>query len=145
MNKVGFLSLAKVMLSFRFKRYYEPLRLPFRAESFSLPYTTRLVVSPPPKWVSSTEQSIFKNMPSLLPRELMTVTSVISTTTRRPSPSVHRVGYSNSFTRLHIGSLALRPAFLLEGNSRPCVTTTPLPHATGAYGQLPGRDLNPLD
>ena len=60
MNKVGFLSLAKVMLSFRFKRYYEPLRLPFRAESFSLPYTTRLVVSPPPKWVSSTEQSILK-------------------------------------------------------------------------------------
>ena len=44
-----------------------------------------------------------------------------------------------------MGSLALRPALLLFGNSRPRVTTTPLPHATGAYGQLPGRDFNPLD
>ncbi len=34
---------------------------------------------------------------------------------------------------------------MLLGNSRPRVTTTPLPHATGAYGQLPGRDFNPLD
>jgi len=51
----------------------------------------------------------------------------------------------NRFTRLRIGSLALRPAFLLFGNSRPCVTTTPLPHTTRAYGQLPGRDFNPLD
>ena len=64
---------------------------------------------------------------------------------RRPSPSDHRVGFSNSFTRLRVGSLALRPALLLFGNSRPRVTATPLPHATGAYGQLPGRDFNPLD
>jgi predicted transposase YbfD/YdcC len=48
-------------------------------------------------------------------------------------------------TRLLIGSLSLRPALLLFGNSRPRVTTTPLPHATGAYGQLPRRDFNPLD
>ena len=48
-------------------------------------------------------------------------------------------------TRLHVGSLSLRPALLLFGNSRPRVTTTPLPHATEAYGQLPGRDFNPLD
>ena len=133
------------MLSLHLKRYYEPLRLPFRARSLSFPYTTRLVASPPPKRVSSTGRLIFKNMPSLLPRELMIVTSVISTTTQRPSPSVHRVGYSNSFTRLHIGSLALRPAFLLKGNLRPHVTTTPLPHATEVYGQFPGRDFNPLD
>ena len=44
-----------------------------------------------------------------------------------------------------MGSLALRPALLLFGNSGPRVTATPLPHATGAYGQLPGRDFNPLD
>lgn len=44
-----------------------------------------------------------------------------------------------------MGSLALRPALLLCGNSRPRVAATPLPHATGAYGQLPGRDFNPLD
>ncbi|SDZ01069.1 hypothetical protein SAMN05421881_11001 [Nitrosomonas halophila] len=44
-----------------------------------------------------------------------------------------------------MGSLALRPALLLCGNSRPRVAATPFPHATGAYGQLPGRDFNPLD
>lgn len=44
-----------------------------------------------------------------------------------------------------MGSLALRPALLLFGNSRPRVATTPLPHATRVYGQLPGRDFNPLD
>lgn len=44
-----------------------------------------------------------------------------------------------------MGSLTLRPALLLLGNSRPRVTATPLPHATGADGQLPGRDFNPLD
>jgi len=44
-----------------------------------------------------------------------------------------------------MGSLALRPALLLWGNSRPRVAATPLPHATEVYGQLPGRDVNPLD
>ena len=48
-------------------------------------------------------------------------------------------------TRLHVGSLALRPALLLFGNSRQWITPPPLPHATGAHGQLPGRDFNPLD
>ncbi len=75
----------------------------------------------------------------------MAATSVIPASIQRPSPSDHRVGFSTSFTRLLMGSLALRPALLLFGNSRPRVTTTPLPHATGAYGQLPGRDFNPLD
>ena len=95
--------------------------------------------------VSRTGQSIFKYMPSLLPRESMTATSVIPAPIQRPSPSDHRVGFSTLFTRLLIGSLALRPALLLLGNSRPRVATAPLPHATGAYGQLPGRDFNPLD
>ena len=84
-------------------------------------------------------------MPTLLPREMMLATSVISALIQRPSPSDHRVGFSNSFTRLRLGSLALRPALLLFGNLRPRVTTTPLPHATGAYGQFPRRDFNPLD
>ena len=95
--------------------------------------------------VSSTDLQIFKNMPSLLPRESTCATSVIPAPVQRPSPSVHRVGSSNSFTRLLIGSLALRPALLLGGNSRPCISTTPLPHTTGAYGQLPGQDFNLLD
>ena len=84
-------------------------------------------------------------MPSLLPRESTNATSVIPASVQRPSPSDHRVGFSDSFTRLRVGSLALRPALLLFGNSRPRVATTPLPHATGAHGQLPGRDFNPLD
>src|SRR3989338_512433 len=84
-------------------------------------------------------------MPTLLPREMMCATSVVSAHIQRPSPSDHRLGFSNTFTRLRVGSLALRPALLLFGNSRPRVTATPLPHATGAYGQLPGRDFNPLD
>jgi len=84
-------------------------------------------------------------MPTLLPREMMCATSVVSALIQRPSPYDHRVGFSNSVTRLRVGSLALRPAILLFGNSRPRVTTTPLPHATVAYGQLHRRDFNPLD
>ena len=84
-------------------------------------------------------------MPTLLPRKPMDATSVIPASIQRPSPSDHRVGFSNSFTRLRLGSLALRPALSLFGNSRQRVTTMPLPHTTGAYGQLPRRDLNPLD
>ena len=84
-------------------------------------------------------------MPTLLPREMMCATSVVSAPIQRPSPSDHRVGFSNSFTRLRVGSLAFRPALLLFGNSRPRVTTTPLPHTTEVYGQLLGRDFNPLD
>jgi hypothetical protein len=44
-----------------------------------------------------------------------------------------------------IGSFSLRPAQLLFENSRPRVATTPLSHATGVNGQLPGRDFNPQD
>lgn len=99
----------------------------------------------PQKRVSSTGQSVFHNMPFLLPRESTRTTSVVSARVQRPSPSDHRVGFSTSFTRLLIGSLALRPAILLFGNSRPRITPAPLPHATKAYGQLLGRDFNPLD
>ena len=99
----------------------------------------------PRRRVSSTGQPIFQNMPSLLPRESMGATSVIPAPFHRPSPFDHRVGFSTLFTRLLIGSLALRPALLLCGNSRPRVATTPLPHATKVYGQFLGRDFNPLD
>jgi hypothetical protein len=63
----------------------------------------------------------------------------------RPSPYDQWVGISNQVTRLRAGSLALRPAALSFGNSRPSVARTPLPRATGVYGQFPGRDSNPLD
>jgi hypothetical protein len=84
-------------------------------------------------------------MPPLLPRESMRATSVVPAHIQRPSPSDHRVGFSNSFTRLRLGSLALRPAALPLGNSRPPITRTPLPSAKKAYGQLLSRDFNPLD
>ncbi len=99
----------------------------------------------PAERVSSTGQSIFHSMPSLLPRESTRATSVVRARVQRPSPFDHRVGVSGSFTRLLIGSLALRPATLRCGNSRPRITPAPLPHATKAYGQLLGRDFNPLD
>src|SRR6266436_2530624 len=94
---------------------------------------------------SSTGQCIFLSLPSLLPRESTRATSVVPAHAQRPSPFDHRVGVSSSVTRLLIGSLALRPALLRFGNSRPRITPTPLPHATKAYGQLLGRDFNPLD
>ena len=98
-----------------------------------------------PKRASSTEQNVFLSMPSLLPRESTRTTSVVSARIQRPSPSDHRVGSSISFTRLLIGSLTLRPALLLFGNSRPQITPAPLPHTTKVYGQFLGRDFNPLD
>jgi hypothetical protein len=133
------------MLSLGCKRYYEPLRLPFRAAALSLPIPRGRWPPHPQKRVSSTGQSVFHNMPFLLPRESTRTTSVVSARVQRPSPSDHRVGFSTSLTRLRIGSRALRPALSLCGHSRPRVTTTPLPHATTVYGQLLGRDFNPLD
>ena len=84
-------------------------------------------------------------MPSLLPRKSMCDISVVPAHIQRPSPFIDRIGFSFTFTRLLIGSLTLWPVILLFGNSRPCVTTTPLPHATKAYGQFLGRDFSPLD
>jgi hypothetical protein len=44
-----------------------------------------------------------------------------------------------------MSSLALWPAHLLFGNSRPLIISAPHPHATKAYGQLLGRNFSPLD
>ncbi len=133
------------MLSLRLKRSYEPLRLPTQASVLSLPYTRWSAVSPPPgldlqHWATNLQEHADPATPGV-----DGATSVIPAPILRPSPSDHGVGFSTSFTRLLMGSLALRPALLLCGNSRPRVAATPLPHATGAYGQLPGRDFNPLD
>ena len=48
-------------------------------------------------------------------------------------------------TRLHIGSLALRPAISSLRNLQPLITQTLLLGTTKAYGQLLRRDFNPLD
>jgi len=144
-NKAGFLSSAGVVLSLHLKRSYEPLRLPTRACVLSLPYTRRSAASPPPgldlqHWATNLQVHADPATPGV-----DGATSVVPAPIQRPSPSVHGVGFSTSFTRLLIGSLALRPALLLCGNLRPRVAATPLPHATEVYGQLPGRDFNPLD
>ncbi len=87
---------------------------------------------------------VFKYMPPCC-QETMTITSVLpmAATTFPFCPQGRRL--QPNITRLPLGSLALRPALLLGGNLRPLVTKTPLPHATESYGQLLGRDFNPLD
>ena len=95
-------------------------------------------------WISSTGQQIFKNMPTLLPRWFTGMASIINIPILRPSLYRHEVGNHIKFTRLHLGSLALRPISLSFRNSRPLITQTPLLRTTKAYGQLLGRDFNPL-
>lgn len=127
-------------------RYYEPLRLPSRAAALSFPYTQRSVVSPPPQTGRKPRAiSLRKHAVPATPGVDECHFRYSSANPNGLPPSGHRVGFSSLFTRLLMGSLALRPALLLFGNARPRVTTTPLPHATGAYGQLPRQDFNPLD
>ena len=83
-------------------------------------------------------------MPTLLPRWFTGMASINNTPILRPSLYRHEVGNHIKFTRLHLGSLALRPISLSFRNSRPLITQTPLLRTTKAYGQLLGRDFNPL-
>ena len=48
-------------------------------------------------------------------------------------------------TRLHVGSLALRPVILPMGNLQPLVTQKLLPGAKEVYGQPPMLDFNQLE
>ena len=136
--------MAGVMLSSGLYRYYEPLRLPLRATALSFPYTQQSAVSPPPLWISSTGQFNFRYMPTLLPRRFAGVASIASTPALQPSLYRHEVGNRIKFTRLHLGSLALRPISLSFRNLRPLITQTPLLRTIKAYGQLLERDFNPL-
>ena len=54
----------------------------------------------------------------------------------RSDPARSEVGNRIKFTRLHLGSLALRPIPLPFRNSRPLITQTPLLRAIKAYGQF---------
>ena len=95
MNKAGFLPSAGVVLSLRLERYYEPLRLPARADLLSFPYTGRSVVSPPPwmdlqHWATNLQEHADPATP-----EVDGATSVIPAPIQRPSPSDHGVGFSN--------------------------------------------------
>jgi hypothetical protein len=134
------------MLSRVLKRYYEPLRLPSWPAAFSFPYTHQLMTlyhhhegSPALDCLSSaTCRPCYPGRSSRpIPLYLSECVGLPLTSTGSASPSL--------LTRLLLGSLALRPAALPSGNLRPLITQTPLPCATGVYGQFPGRDFNPLD
>jgi hypothetical protein len=83
-------------------------------------------------------------MPTLLPRRFAGMASIIHIPALRPSLYRHEVSNRIKFTRLHLGSLALRPISLPFRNSRPLITQTPLLRTIKAYGQLLERDFNPL-
>ena len=145
MHKAGSLPSGRVLLSQALKRYYEPLRLPqWPAATSDSPYTPPLAVLTCHHSGSPALGPIdLHHMPPLLPRKTRWNALVIRFHRRRPSPTVHRVGIFDEFTRLRLGSLALRPAVLHHRNLRPPVTRTPLRDATKVYEQLLWRDLNP--
>ena len=134
------------MLSQTLKRYYEPLRIPIQPNAISSPYTRRLMLlghhrnGPPALGCLSSVacRPCYPGKP-LRPLPLSRSASVGLPHTSTGS------AFSVKVTRLRTGSLALRPTTLPIGNSRPLITQTPLSCATGAHGQLPGRDFNPLD
>lgn len=145
MNKAGSLPSSGVMLSLRFKQYYEPLRLPSPDAVLSFPYTRHSAVSLPPTmdlqhWATSLPIHADPSTPGVNMRHFRCSSAHPTAFPLRPQSRL-----LHSFTRLHTGSLSLRPASLLFENSRHRVTAMPLPHTTGAHGQLPRRDFNPLD
>ena len=137
--------MGRVVLSQALERYYEPLRLPQRpATTSDWPYTPPLTALTCHRRGSPALGPInFHHMPPLLPRKTRRDALVVSSRHQRPSPTVQRVGVFALFTRLHPGSLALRPAVLHPRNSRPPVTRTPLRDTTKVYEQLLRRDSNP--
>jgi hypothetical protein len=134
------------MLSQVLKQYYEPLRLPSWPAAISSPYTHQLMTlyhhhegSPALDCLSSATCRPCYPGRSFRPFPLCLTEycglPLLSTGSASPS----------NLTRLLTGSLSLRPAPLPSGNLRPLITQTPLPCATGVYGQFPARDFNPLD
>jgi len=124
------------MLSRALKQYYEPLRLPLQPVMISALALYITVGTPvlPPQRASRTALFFFRHMPPLLPRKIHRNASVLNFRWLRPSPLDHRVGIFSIVTRLHVGSLSLRPATLPMGNLQPLVTQTLLPGAKEVYG-----------
>jgi len=115
--------------------HYGPLRLPRRpATTSDWPYTSPSAALTCRHSGSPALGPInLHHMPPLLPRKTRWDALVVRSHWLRPSPTVHRVGVFALFTRLHSGSLALRPAVLHHRNSRPPVTRTPLRDTTKVY------------
>jgi len=135
------------MLSLVLKRYYEPLRLPTRPGTLSdKPYMHPLTalnrhrIGSPALCCSSSDtchpcfpERSFETLPFSSPKH----SGLPLMSKRSASPT--------QLTRLHIGSLSLRPAPLPMGNLQPPVTRTLLPGAKEAYGQFPLQDFNLLE
>jgi hypothetical protein len=144
-------SLSQSFAALRSKRYYGQLRLPNRPEGISFPYILPLLPSTAPTRVSRATPPDFPCVSPLLPRKPTSPFWQFSLRpVSQPSPNVHRVG--NSFfviTRLLIGSLALRPAGLLDSPKEPLSGNFVLrvtPHTSlqlhGRTAELPWPDLN---
>ena len=101
-------------------------------------------VSAPPLWISATSQLNFEYMPTLLPQRFTGMASIIHIALLRPALYTHEVGNPIKFKRLHTIQPSKRPISSSFRNSRPLIAQTPLLRTTKAYGQLLGRDFNPL-
>ncbi len=116
-NKAGSLPSGRVLLSQALQRYYEPLRLPRR------PLAISVSLIRPGCWLYLSTAVGLPSCTVSLPPHAIPATPEdpeggcsFCSLRQRPSPSDHRVGISNSFTRLRLGSLALRPTALPMGN-----------------------------
>ena len=111
----------KVMLSLRSYRYYGQLRLPYRPDGISFPYIHPLLSRTASARTSRATSYGLPCVSPLLPREStcrfwqFSLRQVL-----RPSSVNQRVDNSNfSLTRLHLGSLSLHPAGLLDSLIEP--------------------------
>ena len=151
MMKVLPLPSLKVMLSLRCKRYYGQLRLPCRPSGTSFPYIHQL-----PSRQHRQGSPVFILV--WLPLRVTPVTpeahlSVLVVFVRIDAPVFPNVGEGRQlhcvFSRLHLGSLALRPAGLLgslteplSGNLMLQVTLYTSLKLRGRTTELPRSDFN---
>ena len=151
MMKVLPLSSPKVMLSLRYKRYYGQLRLPCRPSEISFPYIHQLPLS-------QHRQGSPVFILVWLPLRVTPVTpeahlSVLVVFVRIDAPVFPTVGEGRQLhcdvSRLHLGSLALRPAGLLDSLKEPLsgnlmlqVTLYTSLQLRGRTTELPRSDFN---
>ena len=141
----------KVLLSLRFNRYYGQLRLPYRPSEISSPYIHPLLSCIASERASRAIPHGFPCVSPLLPRKShLSVLAVFIRTDVSAFPYVHGVGNSIFLiTRLHLGSLALQPAGLLDSPNEPLLGNLGLwvtPHTSlklrGRTAELPRSDFN---
>ncbi len=115
------LSSPKVMLPLRYKRYYGQLRLPYRPDGISFPYIHPLLSCAASVRTSRATSYGLPCVSPLIPREpTCRFWQFSSRQALRPSSVNQRVGNSNSsLTRLHLSSLSLQPAGLLDSLIEP--------------------------